>query len=248
MNAVPARLSAHESEIAVNGPIIGILRLDCDAPCTRGSVSLASTFAAPVKFRTVEGLTVDEVFSPDAAAYTGRVIEAARDLIAQGAHIITSNCGFTARYQQDVQAAVDVPVLLSSLLLVPFLQRMVPTRQKLGVLTANSRSITTDFLAASHLDWDTNRVVISGLEGSSPAFNDAYITCVSLPDYEAIQQEVVAAACDLVATDPSIGCLLLECSEFPPYAAAIQEATGLPVFDFTSLIEFFSTGLRRTTF
>ena len=40
--------------------------------------------------------------------------------------------------------------------------------------------------------------------------------------------------------------LLLECSELPPYSAAVQQATELPEFDFTSMIELYAAGLRRT--
>ncbi|WP_439397563.1 hypothetical protein ACRQ5Q_10510 [Bradyrhizobium sp. PMVTL-01] len=42
--------------------------------------------------------------------------------------------------------------------------------------------------------------------------------------------------------------LLLECGDLPPYAASVQQATGVPVFDFTSMIEFFIRGLIRKPF
>jgi hypothetical protein len=52
----------------------------------------------------------------------------------------------------------------------------------------------------------------------------------------------------LVGSHPDIGALLLECSELPTYAAAVQRATGVPVFDFSSMVEFFVSGLKRTPF
>ena len=45
-------------------------------------------------------------------------------------------------------------------------------------------------------------------------------------------------ATSLVAEHPEIGAFLLECSDLPPYAADIQAATGLPVFDFITLIDW----------
>ena len=33
-----------------------------------------------------------------------------------------------------------------------------------------------------------------------------------------------------------IGTILLECSDLPPYAQAVQAVTGRPVFDFNSMI------------
>ncbi|WP_245471354.1 hypothetical protein [Bradyrhizobium genosp. SA-3] len=42
--------------------------------------------------------------------------------------------------------------------------------------------------------------------------------------------------------------LLITCSELPSYAAAVQRAVGIPVFDYTSLVEFFVGGLIRRPF
>jgi len=40
----------------------------------------------------------------------------------------------------------------------------------------------------------------------------------------------------LVEGHPEIGALVLECTNMPPYRADIQSATGLPVFDITTLV------------
>lgn len=229
------------------GAPIGVLLLDWTAPFIPGSIANASTFSAPVRYETIEGLDADEILYSGNSGFADQVIQAARKLEAEGARMITANCGFMARYQQPVQDAVGIPVLLSSLLLVPFLQRMLPTKQKLGMVTASSQSITDEFLTTSNLNWEEDRLVMTTLD-SGPAFSDAFIDCIGTVDIPAVEKEVVNAALDLVAMDPAVGCILLECSELPPYSAAVQQATGLPVFDFTSMIEFFATGLRRNPF
>jgi head-tail adaptor len=229
------------------GAPIGIMLLDCTAPYIPGSVGNASTFSAPVMYKTVEGLTVEAVLSREASDHAAAVVATAQELVKAGARMITANCGFTARFQRDVQEAVDVPVLLSSLMLVPFLQATLPLHQKVGVLTASTNSLDEAFLDSTDLVIDKDRLALKGIDGA-PAFTSAFITCDGTADIPAIRAELVAAANEMIEEDPTVGSILLECSEFPPYAAAVQAATGRPVYDFTSLIEFHAGGNRRTSF
>ncbi|XSC42611.1 hypothetical protein ACF1BQ_030315 [Bradyrhizobium sp. RDT10] len=62
-------------------------------------------------------------------------IAAARRLVERGAIAIHSTCGFAVRYQRAVAAAVNVPVAMSSLLLLPALLRQLPPSAKIAVLT-----------------------------------------------------------------------------------------------------------------
>ena len=57
-------------------------------------------------------------------------------------------------------------------------------------------------------------------------------------DYDKLEHEVVTSAQRLVAGQPEIGALLLECSDLPPFACAIQRAVQLPVFDFITMINW----------
>jgi len=49
---------------------------------------------------------------------------------------------------------------------------------------------------------------------------------------------VVECAQEMVREHPDIGAVLLECSDLPPFAAAVQDAVGLPVFDFITMINW----------
>jgi hypothetical protein len=49
---------------------------------------------------------------------------------------------------------------------------------------------------------------------------------------------MVRTAHEVLEDDPSVGAFLLECSDMPPYSAALQRATGLPVFDWIGFINY----------
>lgn len=234
------------------GAPVGILQLErfpgpFHRPYIPGSVGNASTWSVPVRYRTVPGLKFDQILGPKAEELASPVVQAATVLVREGAQLITSNCGFMIRYQEAVRAAVDVPVLLSSLLLAPFLERMLPSGKALGIITANSRSLTPDLLEAAGVPAGSKRVVVTGLEGA-PSFAAAFLTGSADLDVSSVETETVSAAVALISDQPNIGMLLFECSELPPYAAAVQRATGIPVFDFTSMIEFFVHGVIRRPF
>lgn len=57
-------------------------------------------------------------------------------------------------------------------------------------------------------------------------------------DNSRVREEVVSAAVKLVEDHPDIRAILPECSDMPPYAAAVQAAVKLPVFDFITMINF----------
>ena len=49
----------------------------------------------------------------------------------------------------------------------------------------------------------------------------------------------------LVADHPEIGAIVLECTNMPPFRADIQHATGLPVFDITTLVRMVRDAVRH---
>ena len=59
-------------------------------------------------------------------------------------------------------------------------------------------------------------------------------------DFAAVQADVVAEAVALQQSHPDVAAIrsLLECTDLPPYADAVAEATGLPVYDITTLINW----------
>jgi Asp/Glu/hydantoin racemase len=62
------------------------------------------------------------------------------------------------------------------------------------------------------------------------------------------ERDVVEAGKQLVAKNPDVGAIVLECTNMPPYAAALQAEVGLPVYDIYSMITWFHAGLRPRVF
>ncbi len=219
------------------GHAIGILMLEYRAPFIPGDVGNASTYDYPVLFKTVPGLSLDRALAGD-PEQAARVIEAAEELQQFGVRGVSSDCGFLIAYQEAVRKKLDVPVFLSSLLQVPLV--MASVEGPVGVMVASSGGVNDTVLDLAGIR-DPDRVVVCGME-SQPHFTESILEQGGTLDSDRIEAETVAAAKRMQAAHPGMGAIVLECSLLPPYAQAVQEATGLPVFDYISMIDYFQAG------
>jgi hypothetical protein len=218
-----------------SGEAIGILLLETSVPFIPGDVANATTYDFPVRFQKIAGFSVRRALGKDPSIYEN-LRQSARDLVQQGVRAVTGDCGFMGIHQQKLARELSVPVLLSSLLQIPFISLLIGEDSKIGVITADSKSLDDDLLAAVGVS-DPANLVIGGLEGS-PEFYRFAIEETGTLDTGSVEKEVVAVARTMVAENPQIRAMLLECSLLPPYGAAIQAAVNLPVFDYITMINF----------
>ena len=228
------------------GYTIGMLCAEWNIPFVPGDLNNASTFEFPVRYLTVEGAAGSQVLTGDADAYGELFVAAAKQLAAEGVHAITGNCGYMAAYQDVVSAAVDVPVFMSSLVQAPMLLRMLGPGQRVLVVVANAAGITERVLRGAGVA-DPSRLVIQGLD-HRPHFNDVILKETGELDEELLRREVVETAVEAAESDAAIGAVLLECSDLPPYARSIHEATGLPVFDWAGFIRYVHDATNPRTY
>ena len=226
------------------GEIIGILKLENYAPFIPGDVANATTYHFPVRYQRVPGLTPLRVFSHDMSVLEA-MVEACEDLKSQGVRAITGDCGFMGAYQQELANRVDLPIFMSSLLQVPFMLSMIAEIDKIGIITANSRALGDMVLRPCGADFP-GRTVIRGLE-EKPHFDQVIMKEKGDLDTRKLEAEVVSVAMELKAM-PAVKILLLECSMLPPYGASVQEATGLPVFDYITMINFVYSAVVKQPF
>ena len=228
------------------GTPVGVIVMDCLIPYPPGTPGNASTFGLPVLYEVVRGATMESlIYTPD-AKLAEPFIEAGRRLVAQGVRAVFGNCGFMILFQEQIAAELPVPVFMSSLLQLPLVARGLARGQAVGILSASAASLTPRHLDIA-LGGATAAIQVAGLE-NKPAFKAAVHDQCGELDFDVVEAEVVEAACDLVARHPEIGALLFECTDLPPYAYAVQQATGLPVFDASTLINYGASGVTRTRF
>ncbi len=225
-----------------SGEAIGILLLETSVPFIPGDVANATTYQFPVRFQKVKGFSVRRALSKDPSVYHD-LRQAAENLVQQGVRAVTGDCGFMGIHQKKLAGELDVPVFLSSLLQIPLILLLIGETAKVGIITADSISLDADLLAAVGVA-DAANLVIGGLEDRQHFYRFAIEETGSL-DAGEVEQEVVTVARNMVAEHPQIRAILLECSLLPPYAAAVQAAVNLPVFDYITMINYVFTAVVK---
>ncbi|HJV50651.1 MAG TPA: aspartate/glutamate racemase family protein [Noviherbaspirillum sp.] len=222
---------------------IGVLCLESYFPKPPGHIKCPSSFRFPITYKVIKGVTVAKLLREPGGAQLDLFIAAARELEAEGVRAITGSCGFLALYQQELAAAVQVPVFASSLLQVPLVRRMLRPNQKVGVLTAHKASLTPAHLSAVGVD--EGMVCLAGMEGK-PEFSDVILEGKRHSmDLAKVESEVVEVAVSLAKAKPEVGAIVLECTDMPPFAYRIQQQTGLPVFDLSTLTNMVGEAVNR---
>jgi len=229
---------------AIYGANIGILMLEARFPRIPGDMGNALSWPFPVHYRVVRGASPDRVVRHRAEGLLDAFIAAGRELVADGADAVTTNCGFLSLYQAELSAALEVPVATSSLMQVPLIQATLPPGKRVGILTISGESMTPEHLAKAGVPADTP---VMGTEGGTE------LTRVILGDeprldIEAARRDMIEAARAFVAAHPDLGAILLECTNMVPYAADVRAATGLPVHSIHNFICWFQASLAPQHF
>src|SRR3954452_4053300 len=113
---------------------LGVLMLDTRFPRGLGDIGNPASFAMPVRHHVVRGASPQRVVREGDPALLKPFIDAAQQLVDEGARAITTSCGFLVQFQAAMAAALPVPVWTSSLLKLPELQAP-------GVITVDALSL-----------------------------------------------------------------------------------------------------------
>lgn len=222
------------------GQDIGILMLDTVFPRIVGDIGNAGTFPFPVKYKVVKGALPAMVVEKRGEGLLPYFLAAARELEAEGVRAITTSCGFLAAFQQELTAAVRIPVFSSSLLQIPLIEKLLPPGQKIVVVTANSKALSLRHFQAAGADQD--RAAIIGLE-EQPEFYSVFVRQKLVLDVAKVEGELRGIAAMIRDSLPEAGAIVCECTNLPPFRSIFQEVTNLPVFDIVTLVKYIRSSL-----
>ncbi|MDP3135587.1 MAG: aspartate/glutamate racemase family protein [Burkholderiaceae bacterium] len=225
----------------MNTGFLGIVMLDTRFPRLPGDIGNPDSLSMPARRVVVAGAWPDKVVQSAkglrAAQLLKPFVSVVRQLERDGAAAITTSCGFLVLLQRELQAAVHVPVVTSSLLLLPALLR---EQRQVGVLTISARRLGEEHLRSAGVPRERLAdVLVQGVDADGE-FAGAILGNRAGMDVGRASHEVVAAAQALKTRAPGLNTVVLECTNMPPYREAIEQATGLRVL---SLLD--SPVLRR---
>jgi Asp/Glu/hydantoin racemase len=228
------------------GQAVGILMLDTRFPRIPGDIGNGTTFEFPVLYQVVQGAIPSRLIMERDPTLLEPFVEAAQQVERAGVKAITTSCGFLALFHRELAESVSVPVFSSSLIQVPMVYQMLRRGQRVGILTANKAQLTEEHFQGVGWSSEEIPVHVAGLE-SGPLFGPSHHQPELHPtvDFDQIEAEVVAGAERLVEEAPDIGAIVLECTNLPQHAAAIQRTTGRPVFDIVTLTRMVYHGVAQ---
>ncbi len=107
---------------------------------------------------------------------------------------------------------------------VPWVQATLPPGKRVGLVTVSGSTLTPAHLEGAGVPLDTPLV---GTENGKEFFRVLIKAEKDDMDVAQAERDVVEAGKELVAKNPDVGAIVLECTNMPPYAAALQAEVGL---------------------
>ncbi|MFI9402409.1 aspartate/glutamate racemase family protein [Nocardia sp. NPDC052316] len=225
---------------------IGVLCLDTAFTKIPGHIRNPTTFDFPVRYQVVQGATPQRMVTEADPTLLEPFIIAAKELESRGVAAITSGCGFLVIFQQQLADAVGIPLYSSSLIQLPMVHRMLAANREVGLLVARKESLTQRHLAA--IGGASVPICVAGM-AAQPEFREVILEGRRTTlDAERLGNEVLTEISQLASANPTMGALIIECTDLAPYSHAIQDRLNIPVFDIVTLTEMVHRSLTHRPF
>jgi hypothetical protein len=228
----------------VYGARLGILMLDVRTPRMPGDVGNARTWPFPVLYGVVPGATPNKVIEERGVDVLDAFLDTAARLVSEGADGIATTGGYLSIFQKQLAAHCKVPVAASSLMQIPLVEKLLPPGKRVGVITSNSDALDADHLEAAGASPDTP---VAGLQNGREFYRKFHFGKTEL-DAALAEQDMLDAGQDLMSRHPEVGAVVYECHNFAPFARALRDSIGIPVFSVYSFFTWFHAGLEPRDF
>jgi hypothetical protein len=223
---------------------IGIMILDDAYPGFPGDVRNASAFPYPIQYEIVEGIDIKAlVWHEDKSPCLDPILRAAKKLERMGCRAIAAECGYFAYFQKEVAGYVDVPVFMSSLLQVPFIQNVIGPKKDVGIVCYQKQFLTETHLERVGIRPGSNYIIAGASDEYQCTELDKLWNWEVRPErpealYEKQEEQMVRTCVEFCKAHPSIGAIMLECTGMQPFARAIQREVDLPVFSWGTILDY----------
>lgn len=208
-------------------PRVTVLQLDTHFPRVAGDVGCAATYLGDVEIMRIAGATVGQVVSSRPDLIDIAPFEEALDR-ATGDVIVTS-CGFLSYWQGHLKARTSKPFISSALTALDWLSEEYEPAEVL-TLTFDVDSLTARHFGA-HADY------AKGTVGLPENMHLRQVISQNLSQLNTNLAATELAQYIKAVQGAQHRHLLFECTNLPPYKAAMQRETGLPVTDILTCIE-----------
>ena len=223
---------------------LGIMILDEVYPGFPGDVRNASAFPYPIQYDIVKNIDIHKlVWEPDKSQCLQPILDAAKRLEKMGCRALAAECGYFAYFQQDVAGYVDIPVFMSSLMQVPMIQQAIGPKKTVGIVAAIGKFLQKEHLINVGVNPDSNYVIAGAQdEYGCTEFDNLWNAQVrpEVPEayFDKAQDQMIKLCKDLVAKNPAMGAIMLECTGMQPFARAIQRELDLPVYSWGTMLDY----------
>lgn len=228
-------------------PPLGALCLDYTDDIHRppGDPLNQDSFDFPLIHEVISNGTLWKIVNSEeySEEFVESIADACRRLADRGAIGVITSCGFLAQIQRRIAKIIPIPIVTSSLLQIPLLLTIRSENEHIGVITFDSETLGEAHFSGIGINKEMQkRITVIGCPASGPLRGiiqrgDSYI-------HEELKNELIDRAKTLMIEDPLVSAIVLECTQMPPYSKAISSVTGLPVYDVTTMIDWFYTGLK----
>ena len=204
-------------------PSLSLLQLDTGFPRIAGDVGSPETWRARLEPHVIAGLSVRKVITT--APQESDVAGIESILADVRGDVITTSCGFLGIWQDRLAGAAPAPFIASSLVGLPDLMGRYG-RDELAILTFDAATLKAPAFGPM-LNGFAGPVI-----GLSATSHLKQLIVDDLPELDSAraESELIDLVAGLMVQRP-LRALVLECTNLPPYKAALKKRFDIEIFD-----------------